>query len=426
MKTVTLTEYRTETAVALTPGQRRQLRGLADSIQIEPADQGEGLFDLTPKSTIGTLRFGELAIEIRPKLPLDRVLFMISYALDPVRWRESLFSYAGCDSLTEALALAFARMVSRTLARGLLQGYRQEEAARGAVRGRIRLDDQIRLHFGRVPPIEVRYDEFTADIEENRVLRAALWRLGMLRLRSTETRRLLRAGRAMLDGVSLVEYDPRRLPAFTYTRLNQHYRQSVELALLILRCLSFEQAHGAVECIAFLVDMNVVFERFVAVALREALKVTERSFPQNMRGRASLYLDAARRVRLKPDLSWWDGARCVFVGDIKYKRVQTDGVLHPDLYQLLAYTLATGLPQGMLIYAAGEGEPATHRIPLADKRLDVTALNLSGEPTSLLGEIEQIARRIRAQRALSPALTTADTAPPRAAYSSLEAPGCSR
>lgn len=66
-----------------------------------------------------------------------------------------------------------------------------------------------------------------------------------------------------------------------------------------------------------------------------------------------MYLDTGRSVRLEPDLSWWDAGRCVFAGDCKYKR--TNGTIpNADIYQMLAYLTALQLPEGLLIYAAGE------------------------------------------------------------------------
>ena len=62
------------------------------------------------------------------------------------------------------------------------------------------------------------------------------------------------------------------------------------------------------------------------------------------RKQRDIYLDIDQRVRLRPDLSWWTRGRCEFVGDVKYKRTVAGKVLHPDLYQLLAYTIATDLP----------------------------------------------------------------------------------
>ena len=67
-------------------------------------------------------------------------------------------------------------------------------------------------------------------------------------------------------------------------------------------------------------------------------------------------LDQDGKVRLEPDLSWWNGRTCTFVGDAKYKRVEDRRVPNADLYQLLAYTIALDLPGGLLIYAHGEAE----------------------------------------------------------------------
>jgi 5-methylcytosine-specific restriction enzyme subunit McrC len=106
-------------------------------------------------------------------------------------------------------------------------------------------------------------------------------------------------------------------------------------------------------------------------------------------------LDRARRVALEPDLSWWSAKKCRFVGDVKYKAVNVRGVKHPDLYQLLAYTTASGLQSGLLVYAAGEGQPATHYVTLAGKLLHVRALQLGGDITGLRHEVRELAALIR-------------------------------
>ena len=71
------------------------------------------------------------------------------------------------------------------------------------------------------------------------------------------------------------------------------------------------------------------------------------------------------------------------------------GIKDADLYQLLAYTTATQLRDGVLIYARGEAEPVTHVIPFAEKQLHVTALDLAGEPHEILAEIGDVSGLIR-------------------------------
>ena len=218
------------------------------------------------------------------------------------------------------------------------------------MRGRIRFDEQIRRRFGLLLPVEVRYDEFTDDILANRLVRAAAARLGGMRLRPRARTGLGRV-MAMLDNVSPEEFPPNAVPEVRFDRLNEHYREVVALSRLVLRHGAFESRRGQVRASGFLMDMNVVFQEFVTVALRETLRVSDRVFLEKTIGS----LDEADRVRLRPDLTWWLGGECVFVGDAKYKRVTVESVPNADLYQLLAYVTALDLPGGLLVYAQGRG-----------------------------------------------------------------------
>jgi 5-methylcytosine-specific restriction enzyme subunit McrC len=176
----------------------------------------------------------------------------------------------------------------------------------------------------------------------------------------------------------------------------------VELARLIIAGTSFDLGVGSVGAGAFLIDMNKAFEDFVVTALREALHVGPETLVQGARGRA-LYLDVARRVPLKPDVSLWRDARCRFVGDVKYKRIEYEGYRNADLYQLLAYSIATDLPGGLLIYAAGEGEPFRHEVVNLGRTLEVVTLDLQASPGALLAQIDVVAERIRSTAAVQSA-----------------------
>lgn len=262
------------------------------------------------------------------------------------------------------------------------------------MRGRIRFDEQLRRRFGFPLPVEVRYDEFTADVLANRLVKAAAYRLGRTRLRSTEARRNLGWVAGVLEDVSLVEYTSTRVPAVSFDRLNGYYRGVVELAWLILRHGAFESGRGEVRASGFLMDMNVVFQEFVTAALREELGVLQRTFGE----RRIRSLDDGGRIHLQPDLTWWEGSACVFVGDAKYKKITYTSVPNADLYQLHAYVTAADLPGGLLIYAKGETEPATYRVRHSGKRLEVAALDLSGTLDDALADVARLAEKVVALR----------------------------
>ena len=277
--------------------------------------------------------------------------------------------------------------------RGLLQGYRHEEEALHTVRGRIRFNDQINRRFGVPLPLEVAFDEFTEDIEENRLLKTVLYRLSHLPVRSAQAKRDVHALRPIFNTVELGAYR-RGAPEVMYTRLNSHYRPAVELARLIIDNSSLELLHGETTGASFMLDMNRVFEQFLVVALREELGLSERQW-----GRGSLHLDEANTIKLEPDLSWLSGGRYRFVGDAKYKRIKPDGFPNADIYQMLAYCIAANLPSGLLIYAAGELEPTEPRryeIKHANKTIEVASIDLKGQPDDILKEVARLAEKVKA------------------------------
>lgn len=396
----TLCEYKTK-EVHLTLSEVALLRRLAPSITISPAGTAEpGLFQLTPGAVVGAVNLGSKSLVIRPKIPIEHLMFLISYAMDATHWQPTTIRFDPTTSLLESIVPAFAHHVGVALRRGVLQGYQTKDDAAATVRGRIRFADQVGRRNNALLPIEVRYDEFTEDIEPNRLIKAALQTLRKMKIRSHRNRSTLRVFDAALEAVSLVGYHPRSLPDIHYNRLNERYRGAVELAKLILASTSLELNDGSVAGSAFLVDMNVVFENFVVTALRESLGLSSRAFPQNASGK-SLRMDEAGTIGLQPDISWWDGPHCRFVGDVKYKKVNVAGIKHPDLYQLLAYATAADLPGGLMIYAAGEGVPAVHRVLYASKQLEVVSLALDASPADILTRIGEIGRRIREYRDLA-------------------------
>ena len=399
MRRIDLQEYVTSAPLHLAVGERDALRATVPSLTIESAPGVAGVYCLKPGSTIGALEIGDLSVAIRPKLDISRVLYLASYALGAFKLREERFDFEGADTPVEALALALASAARRAFARGLLHGYRTEEEALHTVRGRILVAEQIRRRFGVPVPIEVRYDEFTEDILANRLVKAAAGLLGRMRIRSPRARAGLRWIGAMLGNVAPVRFAPSDVPAVVFDRLNEHYREVVALARLILRHWAFEADRGGTRAAGFLMNMNTVFQEFVTQALREELRVSEHTLRSDDRIPRRVALDDDGKVRLKPDLSWWDGPTCTFVGDAKYKNITDDGhVPNADLYQLLAYATALDLPGGLLAYAQGEADTATYQVCNAGKRLEVVAVDLAGTIDELRASVDRVAARVRALR----------------------------
>lgn len=398
MQQINLTEHkRSIKPYALSTHQRDLISEHISGLQIEPASGEDNKFYLTPSSKVGVLEIEDLAIHIEPKISIDHLMFLMSYSLDPDNWKQFGFNLSETDSILEAIIPAFLMHIRKVFSRGILKGYLSKEDSLTTVRGQIRFSDQIRKRFGLSIPIEVTYDEFTEDILENQLIKAAIDRLLKNRIRSDAMRLELKRYWLALENVSLIPFNPRNLPTVKLTRLNSRYISTLEISKLILRSSTFQHTSGKIEGRSFIVDMNQVFEDFIVIALRENLGLTPYSFPQNAKGKR-LYLDSRSAIRLEPDLSWWSKGTCHFVGDVKYKEL-SKRARSADIYQMLAYTTATQLPLGILIYAKDEAIPEirdeSHYIEAANKRILVYAIDLANTPEVILRQLDKIAIHIK-------------------------------
>ena len=383
-------------ALELTEGQPPVSMRLADSEGVFLATSGivtaspslvQGEWLVAPTGKVGVARIGDVEIWIRPKLSIDRLIFLLGYARNPRGWQDVPVPVERAAELMTALAYAFARQAERAVQRGVLQGYRRTEEALPTLRGRLREADQLRRRFGLPIPLEVVFDDFTVDIPENQLLRTAALRLLRLpRLHRSVRRSLQRMATVTLDAVTVIDRS-QPSPRWQPNRLNGAYHVALRLAELVLAAESFEQRRGSVAVSGFLFDMPRVFEDFVCVALREAL--------QPHGGRVELqyrtHLDHGEQVAMRPDLAWLMNGQPIAVVDAKYKAEKPAGFPDADLYQMLAYCTALGLSEGHLVYARGNEVPARYVVRNAGVRIVCHALDLDAEPSALLAQVAELA-----------------------------------
>ncbi|WUA87919.1 McrC family protein [Streptomyces pseudovenezuelae] len=403
MPEVSLREYGPAVSVALDTEAGRALAasGILQSATPDPSRGGHWL--LRAGSRVGAVRTaGGQVVRIMPKTPVSRLFFLLGFSLDPARaWRDSgegTVDIGAYDDVVPALAHAVERQIDGALRQGVLQGYREVEVSALVVRGRLREAEQIRRHFGRTPPVEIAYDAYTADTAENRILRAATERLLRLPDVPGPVRRRLAHQRVRLaDALPLIR--GQALPRWQPSRLNSRYQPALRLAEAVLRGTSPEHRPAGADPLAvdgFLLDMNKLFEDFVTVGLREAL----REHGLTARLQDPHHLDLAGRVGMRPDLvvRTGDGRTPVAVVDAKYKVEKADGLLNADLYQALAYATVLGLREAHLVYAAGRQPLRYHEVRGAAVRLYQHSLDVSREPEQLLTAFREIAAHLASGR----------------------------
>ncbi len=407
---VSLREYGPAVSVALDAEAGRALAasGILQSATPDPGRGGHWL--LRAGSRVGAVRTaGGQVVRIMPKTPVSRLFFLLGFSLDPARaWRDSgegTVDTGIYDDVVPALAHAVERQIDGALRQGVLQGYREVEETALVVRGRLREAEQLRRHFGRTPPAEIAYDAYTADTAENRILRAATERLLRLPDVPGPVRRRLAHQRVRLaDALPLIW--GQALPRWQPSRLNSRYQPALRLAEAVLRGTSPEHRPAGGDPLAvngFLLDMNKLFEDFVTVGLREAL----REHGLTARLQDPHHLDLAARVGMRPDLvvRTGDGRTPLAVVDAKYKVEKADGLHNADLYQALAYATVLGLREAHLVYAAGRQPERVHEVrgtvtgpDRRSMRIYQHSLDLSRESEQLLTTFREIAGRLASGR----------------------------
>jgi 5-methylcytosine-specific restriction enzyme subunit McrC len=383
---------------------RRQASELAATGMVTVAPSaGADDWEVTGRQYVGSLVVGDVELLIRPKIRPENLFLLLEAGLPDKAWRREAFDYASSGDLLPSVVAFFARTVETTLARGVLRSYRERQERLVMLRGRLDIAGQVR-RAGVEIPAACRYDDYTADVSENRYLKSAVRRALRVTRVAPEDRRRLLQHLAALEEVADVAVHPDDLDRIAFTRLNTHYEPALRLARLLLANLTLMDQRGATTASSFLVDMNDLYERFVTERLRRALRgrleVHQQQTVQLVEGRSG-------RVPMRPDLLFRRRAADVYVGDIKYKLTADAMALNADYYQLLAYVTALDLPEGVLVYCLAEGGQPARAVTVrhAGRVLHTRAVDLTGPAEAVTAEINALAdwivMRVRAVRALA-------------------------
>lgn len=175
-------------------------------------------------------------------IPVANIYYLLCYAWDEFAPRQ-MTSVAG-EEFRDTLHL-FSRLLVvglRTLhRRGFERGYVQNEQATGIVRGRILMKETARVRISHPQQVFCSFDDLSADILSNQILRATVRRLLGEETLDVSLRRDLRTSCDMLPEVSDVELTSR---LFHQLRLHQNNRL---YSFLIHICRFFYESLDALD-----------------------------------------------------------------------------------------------------------------------------------------------------------------------------------
>jgi 5-methylcytosine-specific restriction enzyme subunit McrC len=178
------------------------------------------------------------------------------------------------------------------------------------------------------------FEEFSADIALNRLVRAACDRVAASALLPRELRQRARAGLARMTDVGLLQDADFRA---NVDRLTHRYADTIAFAKVLLRGGGIRIAHGAAHGWCFLIRTPELVEAGIRAVLQRALSSR---YTVRKTGRA-----LSGSFTLNPDLVF-DGG--LAVGDVKYKDIDPDWS-RSDLYQVIAFAAGFDCDCAMIV-----------------------------------------------------------------------------
>ena len=388
---IVLAEYE-ESTTSISASQERQLRLIVGDRLTTVPDRVTGGWRIKAGSFVGTVVVPGLRVLVTPKVSTTNLFHLLEAGGEALEVGAEHFEYDRTKDLAPSFATFYARHLERGLSLGIPRSYVEQEERLGTIRGRVDIPAQRRA-TGLPLPLHCRFDEHTADIRLNRILRAAAVRLARLSGVTVRTRHALVALAGRLDDVGTLEPGDLVAPVL-FTRLNQHLRPAERLARTVLDGSTLLHRYVAPgrQAAVFMVDMNKIFEQFIEARLRRYL-----SGRLNVLGQRSSWLDVRRSVGIRPDLVFEtpSGAE-VYVADAKYK-ITTDGrAREHDYYQVLAYVTALRLDEGLLVYCQTDGTAPPREVEVTNsgKRLRTWAVRLDGSPADVERELSRLAHHV--------------------------------
>jgi 5-methylcytosine-specific restriction enzyme subunit McrC len=318
--------------------------------EIEPASiLNDYTFGLRSRGWIGSIPIGDnLLIRVRPKVPIANLFGMleVAYNLRSFRLFDGEIRVESLDDIYERIVSILARRVLNRARKGLYRGYISEGDELPYVRGSIDVV-QAALNAKRgIPSVPCRYEEHTADLDENRILHWTLHAVRRQALRREQVRiELDRARRALAGTVALRHFSPADCLNRLYHRLNDDYAPMHGLCRFILEQTGPTIQSGDRTFIPFELDMANLFETFVAEWLRVNGPPEVVVRPQHR-----ALLDANFQIQIHIDILLCEkvSGRPIAVLDTKYKLAERPA--DDDIYQISFYARELQANRAILVY----------------------------------------------------------------------------
>jgi len=310
-------------------------------------------WQLTPQGWVGYIVLtDDLHLRLKPKVPIANLFRMLEYAYKlKIHLADGLADCASLEEFYERLAHILARRVLDRGRKGFYRAYIAESDRLPYLRG------QLDVHRLMCRPwdtdLHCHYEEHTGDLVENQILAWTLHTIIRSGLCSEKTLPTVRhAYRTMQGLVTLTPFNARACVGRLYNRLNDDYEPLHALCRFFLEHSGPHFESGERTMIPFLIDMALLFERFVAEWLRMHLPKSVR-----LKVQEDVDLTEAGDLKFRIDLVLYDAKSSdpVMVLDTKYKAPEAPST--DDVGKVTAYAVSKSCSEAALIFPAALSAP---------------------------------------------------------------------
>ena len=289
---------------------------------IDVSQSPDGEWSVLVREAVGVVSVDGIELVVSPKIPYDHFLYLARQSGFLPKIATQRVEIPPAKSLWEVVAYWFVQAAEMLLRGELAKGYSETSDELKRARGRVLPLETGRLFYQGRPSVACEFEEFSADIALNRLVRAACDRVAASALLPRELRQRARAGVARMTDVGLLQDTDFRADV---DRLTYRYADTIAFAKVLLRGGGTGIAHGAAHGWCFLIRTPELVEAGIRAVLQRALssRYTVRKTGRTISG----------SFTLNPDLVF-DGG--LAVGDVKYRDIGPDW-RRSDLYQVVAF-----------------------------------------------------------------------------------------
>ena len=366
---------------------------------------GQACFSANAKQYVSHLALpsGTLLL-VEPKINPANIFRMLAYVY--AGWNRDVFRdaevrYASDNFLFEPLVELFNDLVAGRVRRGLVHDYVRHEENLSVMRGRILFERHVAVNAVRPDHLFCGYHRRTPDIEDNQILKWTLHYLASVKGWTARTVHSLRLNLRHFSEVSLRAPDRGALCSRVYSRMNDDYRLLHDLCRLFLENSGIAEHAGDLRFRGFLLDMNLLFEAFVARAFSTMARFT--CLTAHLQTQDFLSHPSPATVTIRPDVTIREGVRTAAVVDAKYKRLQGTFRNH-DFYQVIAYGTVLQCPRTYLFYPATEWD-SDAVVEVRNSPIKIKVRRVDIGRTDCVSLIEQAARTVFNEASEDPALS---------------------